>query len=99
MARLSRYKVDKTTEKKIIKDFCQLISSLKSPSEVQKFFEGFFTPSELLIFAKRLQAARMLKKHLSYSEISQTLKLSYSTLSRLANQFRTSDFFENNIPT
>lgn len=99
MARLSRYKVDKITKNKIIKDFCKLISSLKSPSEVQKFFEGFLTPSELLIFTKRFQAARMLKKHLSYGEISRMLKLSYSTLSRLANQFRTSDFFEKKVPS
>lgn len=92
------YRIDKKTKKKIIKEFCGLVSSFKSPPEVQEFFEGFFTHSEFLIFAKRFQAAKLLKRHVPYIEISRMLKLSYSTLSRLANKFRTNEFFEKKIP-
>lgn len=80
-----------------MKDFCNLIASFESSGEAQEFFESFLTHSELLIFAKRFQAAKLLRRRVPYIEISRMLKLSYSTLSRLANKFRTSEFFEKKI--
>ena len=59
------------------------ILMLHTPEECLDFFEDLCTVSELQEMARRLQAARMLKKNYVYSEIAEQTGLSTATISRV----------------
>ena len=54
-----------------------------TPEECRNFMEDLCTISELQEMARRLQAARMLKKNYVYSEIAEQTGLSTATISRV----------------
>lgn len=51
--------------------------------EIKNFMEDLCTISELQEMARRLQAARMLKKNYVYSEVAEQTGLSTATISRV----------------
>ena len=55
----------------------------QTPEECRNFMEDLCTISELQEMARRLQAARMLKKNYVYSEIAEQTGLSTATISRV----------------
>jgi len=59
------------------------IMSLETVEEFYKFFDDICTVAEVSEMSKRLQAARMLKNGIVYSEISEKTGLSTATISRV----------------
>ena len=59
------------------------IMMAQTPEECRNFMEDLCTISELQEMARRLQAARMLKKNYVYSEIAEQTGLSTATISRV----------------
>ena len=59
------------------------ILTMQDIDECYEFFEDLCTVSELQEMARRLQAARMLKKNYVYSEIAEQTGLSTATISRV----------------
>ena len=57
--------------------------SLKSIEEFYKFFDDLCTIAEIEGMSKRLQAAKMLKDGVVYSEISEKTGLSTTTVTRV----------------
>ena len=59
------------------------ILTLETLEDCRQFFEDLCTPSELLEMSRRLQAAKMLKNDMIYTDISAETGLSTATISRV----------------
>ena len=60
------------------------IRALRSDDEARRFLRDLLTEGEIEEFAKRLQAAEMLEKRVSYSEIVAQTGLSSTTVARVS---------------
>lgn len=93
MTKVSRKDIGSKLEKKLLNDLWQLIGEVDR-KEARKFFYQFFTPTEVLMFAKRLAILKRLVKKKSYAEISRELKVTNETVARMSNLLhRTGDKF------
>ena len=71
------------------------ILTLTTVEDCYHFFNDLCTPFELQEMAQRMQAAKMLKEGLIYSEISERTGLSTATISRVNRALRySSDGYE-----
>jgi len=61
----------------------QAILSLRNTDEARRFFRDLLTETELVEFAQRWKAARMLAKGVRYTEIEQETGLSSATIARV----------------
>jgi len=73
------------------------ISKLNSQTKVQNFFQDFFTPTEKIMFAKRISIAYLLARKYNYRDISQILKVSTATVSTVANRYNNAGEFRGAI--
>ena len=85
MTQVSRRFLDHKTQKYIFETFISAASKLSSPTLTQSFFQDLLTPTEQIMLAKRLCIAYMLQKSYSQRHISNTLKLSTTTITRVSN--------------
>ena len=60
------------------------ISKLKTRKDSYDFFEDVCTIKEILDMSKRLEAAKLLDKGLSYNEVIERIGISTATLSRIS---------------
>lgn len=67
------------------------ILTLSTVEDCYRFFSDLCTPFELREMAQRMQAAKMLKEGLIYSEIAERTGLSTATISRVNRCLRYSD--------
>ena len=74
----------KTYPTKENKELFEAILALKTMDESTKFFRDLLTMAELQEFTNRWQAVKLLIKRKSYLEISQKLKISTATVTRVA---------------
>lgn len=65
-------------------DLFKAILTLKNVKEAKMFFRDLLTEQEIIDFAKRWQAAKMLSKKITYSEIEKETSLSSTTIARVA---------------
>lgn len=73
--------------KKDDKNFDELVRallSLKAPKETIEFLKDLMTRQEMVEFAKRWQAARMLEESIPYSKIEAETGLSSRTVARVS---------------
>lgn len=80
MTQVSRRYVDREIHERMYEIFWQTIINLKNSSQAQNFFDDFFTPTEKIMFAKRLSIGLMLLKGFDYRSIQNTLKVSSTTV-------------------
>lgn len=75
---------DKTPKNEVNTEFLfRSILMASNIEEIKNFMEDLCTISELQEMARRLQAARMLKKNYVYSEVAEQTGLSTATISRV----------------
>ncbi|NLC31436.1 MAG: hypothetical protein GX765_05305, partial [Candidatus Moranbacteria bacterium] len=55
MGKVQTKNIDKNERYKIIGDFYEIVTNLRTKNEVIGFFMGLLTPSEALMFARRIQ--------------------------------------------
>ncbi len=60
------------------------ILALENQSEAKKFFRDLLTETEIIEFSNRWQAAQMLNKNISYTEITKNTGLSSTTVARIS---------------
>lgn len=65
-------------------DLFRTILALRNVKEAKKFFRDLLTEQEIIEFAKRWQAAKMLNKKVPYSQIEKETGLSSRTVARVA---------------
>ena len=83
MAKIKPKDIPKQNRHKIIGEFFDVVVNLKSKKEVIDFFVGMMTPSEALMFARRMQIAKMLIKGEIYDVIKKELGVGKSTISQV----------------
>jgi len=88
MSQVSKYPLEKELYKEIFDTFLQTIASLKTKDEVSEFFEEFLTPTEKIMFAKRLAAGLLIAEGYDYREISNLLKISSATISTFSSFYK-----------
>lgn len=86
MAQVSKRRVDKKIYSQLQDSLSYVIKDLKSKREAEEFLNSFFTETEKLMFAKRVLAAFLLSNNVEEKQISDILKLTPSTISRLKMQ-------------
>lgn len=84
MAKFQIDKISKEERYKIIGEFYDIVANLKNKNDVFGFFMGLLTPSEALMFARRIQVAIMLLKEESYDNIKKKLGVGDSTIAAVA---------------
>ena len=65
--------------------FYEILAERKTSKEVKEFLTDLLTPTEQVMLAKRLSIAILLTYECDYRTISETLKVSYSTIGNVAN--------------
>lgn len=71
-----------------MKDLFEVIASLESPKEAERFLRDLCTLSELEAMAHRWEAAQLLDQGLPYHEISRRTGASTTTVTRVAHWLR-----------
>lgn len=78
--RVSKEKMSRVLEDRIVKTFIELLYDLKDKKEMETFLRDFLSEEELLIYAKRLGVVYWLTKKRSYKNIINNLKVSSATI-------------------
>jgi uncharacterized protein YerC len=92
MPHISKKKLRKDVLIQISDRFMQAAVDLKNKKSSSSYFRELLTPTEQVMLAKRLAAVIMLIENISTYRISNTLKLSPSTVSRLRLWLDRGDF-------
>src|SRR3989344_1672790 len=71
-------------DKNKIDDLMKIILRLRTTNEARRFFRDLLTEKELLEFANRWKAARMLSKKVPYKKIEKETGLSSTTVARVS---------------
>lgn len=88
MAQISKYLISKDVYEQIFDLLLKTISSLENKNRTSKFLEGFLTPTEKIMLAKRLAISILLAKGYHYREISRILKVSLATIGTMGQNYK-----------
>lgn len=91
MAKVKIYSMDKKEKQGIIDDLFEIFVELKTKNEVFSFLLGLFTPSEVVMIARRIQVVKMIIDEKSYDEIREKLKVSNQTITKMEHWLRGDD--------
>ena len=89
MPQVSKIRLRKEIEERMFKVFFQSMANAKSPKEAKILLNDLLTPTEKIMLAKRLAIALLFLRGYNYSDIRQILKVSYGTISQVANRLKT----------
>jgi len=74
------YDVDPQKRKRMLKEFCGMISRIKTEQNAEKFLRDLLTPGEIIMIMHRIEIAKMLLVGFSYPDIQKKLKVGNSTI-------------------
>jgi TrpR-related protein YerC/YecD len=77
---VSKSDVTKEVEEKIFHALYQVLSDMRKPETIQRFFTDILSGTERTVLAKRLAIATYLKKNKSYGTIKRELRVSSATI-------------------
>ena len=82
MTKVSRIKLDPKHLGFFLNNFWNLITLLENKDQVKSFLKDLLTHTEMKMFAKRIQIAKMLLEGYSYQTIRSYVKVTDSTIAR-----------------
>lgn len=85
MTQISKHRLQGNTLERTFELFVQTLLNIKDKETTKNFINGFFTPTEKIIFAKRIAIYVMLAKGNSYESIRTVLKVSPPTIARASS--------------
>jgi len=85
MTKISRIKVDPKHLGFFLNNFWSLITLLENKDQVKSFLKDLLTHTEMKMFAKRIQIAKMLLEGYSYRDIRNYVRVTDSTIARINN--------------
>lgn len=88
MSQVSKYPVQKDVYDEIFDTFLQTIASLTTKTDVLNFFNEFLTPTEKIMFSKRLAAGLLIAEGYDYKQIQNLLKTSTATISTFSSFYK-----------
>lgn len=80
MAKFDHRRLSATERSSLLGEFWSLLDALQKARGLRTFLEGFLTPSERVMFARRLQIATHLMEGRTTSEIRERLGVGLSTI-------------------
>lgn len=80
MAKRKIYEVDQSQRRRMMDDFFEMVSKMKTKQDVANFFKDMLTPSETLMLTRRIEIAKMLLGGSSYADIKKMLKVGDNTI-------------------
>ena len=80
MSQVSKYPLSKDVYDRIFEIFLKTLINVRDKNEGRNLLRDFFTPTERLMFAKRLGIALLLEKNYDYQTIRSVLKVSSGTI-------------------
>ena len=80
MSQVSKYPLSKETYDRIFEIFLKTLINIKDKEEGDSLISDFFTPTERIMFAKRLGIALLLEKGCDYQAIKSSLRVSSATI-------------------
>lgn len=99
MTLISKHRLSGDTLERTFELFTQTLLNIKDKTTTKNFINGFFTPTERIIFAKRLAIYVMLAKGNDYECIRSVLKVSPPTIARASSHLKYSHKLDNVIKT
>ena len=88
MSQVSKYPIQKDVYDEIFNTFLQTIASLNTKREVLEFFNEFLTPTEKVMFSKRLATGLLISEGYDYKEILMLLKTSTTTIATFSTYYK-----------
>ncbi len=88
MSQVSKYPIRKDVYEEIFETLLETIAGLTTKKEVSAFFNEFLTPTERIMFAKRLATGLLIAKGYDYREICDLLKVSTATISSYSTFYK-----------
>lgn len=88
MSKISKNKPGKEVEDLMWSRLVEVFREAKTDEAVVRILDDLLTPSEKIIFSKRLLIVLFLSKGLSYQQISKFLKVSSATINHVQNSKR-----------
>ena len=85
MPKVSKNLMSKDIERKIWNTLVQVFREVKTDGEVEVLLNDLFTPSEKIMFSKRLAIAFLLSEGKTHLEISKAIKVSFTTINLVSN--------------
>lgn len=89
MTKISRIKVDPKHLGFFLNNFWNLITLLENKDEVKKFLKDLLTHTEMKMFAKRIQIAKMLLEGYNYKTIKSYVRVTDPTIAKINNILET----------
>jgi TrpR-related protein YerC/YecD len=80
MAKRKIYEVDQKQRERMMNDFFEIVSKMKTKKDAENFFKDILTPSETLMLTRRIEIAKMLLAGFSYADIKKSLKVGDNTI-------------------
>lgn len=84
MPKISRLPLRTDVWDRIFVLFVSTLADQKDKNKLSKFIDDFFSPTEKIMFAKRLAAAVLLAKNHDYQSVHEILRMSPSTIAKLS---------------
>jgi len=75
-----------------LRELIKTVLSIKTSKELEDFFEGLFTPQELLEIPVRLQIIKLLKKGVPQHTIAKKLGVGVATVTRGSREIKMGRF-------
>lgn len=88
MTKISRLPLRKDVWERVFKLFTETIAETKDKKVAEEFIYDFFSPTERIMFSKRLAAALLIAKGHSYQSIRSVLKISPTTLAKISTKVK-----------
>lgn len=89
MTKISRVKLDAKHLGFFINNFWNLITLLENKDQVASFLKDLLTHTEMKMFAKRIQIAKMLMEGYNYKSIKGFVKVTDPTVAKINNKLET----------
>lgn len=77
-------KLSREDREELFVDLARAVSTIKSPTEAATLLKDLLTEAEIAMVAKRLAIAELLVGGVGYQEISNHLKVGYTTIARVS---------------
>jgi TrpR-related protein YerC/YecD len=74
------HEVDPKERRKMLNDFCGMITRIKNNKDAEKFLRDLLTPSEIIMIMHRIEIAKMLLAGFPYEDIRKKLKVGHGTI-------------------
>lgn len=80
MSKRKVHEVEQKERYRMLDDFFEMVSKIRSKKDASNFFKDILTPSESLMITRRIEIAKMLLAGLNYRDIKTKLKVGDNTI-------------------